>query len=154
MLREAVVSSVFDQEARGTQRFKKTLSVAMALLASALVLAIFASVAARPAEARGNKTCSVSPLCAAVGWFYPRGERAVVTDNRTDGYGAVMRFEYYSPNGLRGQRGFIVDTKNNNHGTVRDLSIPEGWNFGFYVCLWKDGNTIPGTCSRGKVVKT
>lgn len=46
----------------------KASSVAV-LLASVLVLAIFASVAARPAEARGNKTCSVNPYCAAVGWF-------------------------------------------------------------------------------------
>jgi hypothetical protein len=69
--------------------------VLVAFLATVLVLVVFASVAARPAEARGNKTCSVGRhTCAAVGWFYPRGERAVVTDNRSDGYAAVMRFEY------------------------------------------------------------
>jgi hypothetical protein len=129
-------------------------SMAAFLLASALVLAIFAFPAARPAEAEGNKTCSVNPACAAVGWFWPYGERLAVSDNRTDGYGAVMRFEFYSPDGTRGDQGRIYDTHNDGNPTNLNLSIPEGWTFAFTVCLMNDYATIGTTCSRWTIVKT
>jgi hypothetical protein len=90
-----------------------------------------------------------------VGWLRPeRHEKVVVTDNRTDGYGAIMRFEYYSPSGLRGARVFIVDAHNDGDPTRLNLDIREGWSFSFTVCLWKDSNTVTTTCGRAQVLKT
>ncbi|MEV6163079.1 hypothetical protein AB0L71_14340 [Streptomyces sp. NPDC052052] len=106
----------------------------LAVLGAAGVLAAATSFMAAPAATASSSLCN--PDCSAAADFKSLGEKLVVHDYASDGYGAVA---YIYNNGT--YKGRCLNTKGYDASAVTcDFSFAEGSVVSYYVCNW-DGSS-------------
>ncbi|MFI2644228.1 hypothetical protein [Streptomyces sp. NPDC018610] len=103
------------------------------MLGAAGALAVAASVSVAPAASADSSLCN--PDCSAAADFKSLGEKLVVHDYESDGYGAVA---YIWNNGT--YKGYCLNTSGYDAPPVTcDFSFAEGSAVTYKVCNW-DGS--------------
>jgi hypothetical protein len=115
------------------RRMRFPLGRSLGVLGAAGALAVGASLAVAPAASADSTLCN--PDCSAAADFTSHGEKLVVHDYESDGFGAVA---YIWNNGT--YKGYCLNTSGYDAPPVTcDFSFAEGSEVTYKVCNW-DGS--------------